>query len=195
MKKRQVFLTLILIASSVFVSAQTNEKRISFELDGGLSLATRTLDGAELDTGAGLEGTIHYRFLSHTGFYAGWGWNSFNAETSFAGSNVGFEETGYVFGLQYKHPIGNWPVSYFARLGGLYNHLELEDEAGELIGDTKHGLGWQVAGGLDIPLSQNWSLTPGFKFNSLSRDLDYQSHRVTLNLDYISLRVGILKKF
>jgi opacity protein-like surface antigen len=175
--------------------AQESEKRFGFELGSGASFATRQLAGTNLKTGFGFEGIFHYRFMPHLGVYGGWGWNKLAANYSFAGSDVCFEETGYVFGLQFKHPIGSLPLSYYLRAGGLYNHIEVENADGDIIGDTGHGFGFQLAAGVDYSLGKNWSLTPGVKFNSLSRDLEMGGTTTKLNLNYVSVRVGILKRF
>lgn len=184
---------IVLILSGSF--AQNNESRFGFELASGVSLATGKLSDAKLKTGFGYEGIFHYRFMPHLGAYGGWGWNTFESDNSFAGVDVNFEETGYVLGLQFKHPIGKSPVAFYLRGGGLYNHIETEDAEGEVINDSKHGLGFQLAGGFDFRLGNNWSLTPGFKFNSLSRETDFAGTSRQLDLNYIAIRVGILKKF
>lgn len=194
--KTKVFFTLMVLAIfSQTISAQENEKRFGFELSSGASMSIKELNDAKLKPGFGYEGIFHYRFMPHTGVYAGWGWNKFASDESFAGNDVCFEETGYVFGLQFKHPLSNSPVAYYLRAGALYNHIEIENADGDIIKDSGHGLGWQLAGGFDIPLGKNWSLTPGVKFNSLSRDVAYNSINVPLDLNYLQFRVGILKSF
>lgn len=194
--KTKVILVVAFISIFFFSSiAQEKEKRFGFELSSGASFATQKLGSAELNPAIGFEGILHYRFLPHTGIYGGWGWNSFGADDSFAGRDVCFEETGYVFGLQYKHPIGDSKTSYYLRAGGLYNHIEIEDADGDITHDSGHGLGWQLAGGFDINLGKNWSLTPGVKFNSLSRDVANEGVNEPLDLNYLQVRVGILKKF
>ena len=90
----------------------------------------------------------------------------------FAGSNTDFEETGYVIGLQFKHPVDGFLSSYYLRAGALYNHIEVENDNGDIIGDTGHGLGFQLAAGVDIPLGAKWSLTPGVKYNAVSGTAD-----------------------
>jgi len=194
--KTKVIITLMVL-TSIFntISAQENEKRFGFELSTGASVATKKLGGSTLNPGVGFEGIFHYRFMPHTGVYGGWGWNKFGADESFAGIDVCFEETGYVFGLQFKHPIGERATSYYFRAGGLYNHIEIENEDGDVTHDSGHGLGWQLAGGFDFKLGKNWSLTPGVKFNSLSRDVDHNSINVPLDLNYLQFRLGILKTF
>ena len=193
--KTKVLIAVAVLALTLSGFAQEKEKRFGFELSGGASFATRELGGADLKFGFGGEGIFHYRILPHAGVYAGWGYNTFSAENSFAGNEIDFEETGYVFGLQFKHPIGISPVSYYVRAGALYNHIELENTDGKIISDTGHGFGWQAAGGVDIPLGRNWSLTPGVKFNSLSGDVNMEGTKTQLDLNYIQVRVGILKKF
>ncbi|MBN2806311.1 MAG: porin family protein [Prolixibacteraceae bacterium] len=175
--------------------ARENEKRFGIELNGGASIATSKPGDTQLNPGFGFEGSLHYRILQHTGIYAGWGWNRFGADHTFAGTNVCFEETGYVFGLQFKHPIGSSPISYYLRAGGLYNHIEIENTTGYIIGDTGHGLGFQLGAGIDYNLGKNWSLTPGLKFNSLSRDVEMNGLTTELNHNYLSLKIGIQKRF
>ncbi len=195
MRTRIITTLALAILFTTQAMAQEKEKRFGFELSGGASFATTELNGTDLNSGLGFEGIFHYRFMPHTGVYAGWGWNKLGADESFAGDDVCFEETGYVLGLEYKHAFGNSPVSYFLRAGGLYNHIEIENSDGDIIADSGHGLGWQLAGGIDVNLGKNWSLTPGVKFNSLSRDIDLEGNTSALDLQYLSVRVGILKRF
>jgi opacity protein-like surface antigen len=194
MKARVLLLLVVLVSLNCF--AQEKESRFGFELDGGASLALKKLDDAKMKIGLGFEGTFHYRLYKHMGMYAGWGWNHFSSKKSFAGDNCDFEETGYVLGLQFKHPIGNSPVSYYVKAGGLWSHIEIENGDGNIIKDTKHGLGYQLAGGVNIPVGKKWSINTGLKFNSLKRsDIEFADHNRTLDLKYLSLRVGIMKMF
>jgi hypothetical protein len=170
-------------------------KRFGFEFSGGASMATSTPGDTKLNPGFGFEGIFHYRIMPHTGVYGGWGWNRFGADNSFAGSDVCFEETGYVLGLQFKHPIGTLPLFYYLRAGGLFNHIEIENTDGEIIGNTGHGLGFQLAAGIDYSIGKNWSFTPGIKFNYLKKDVEMNETTKSLNHNYLSLRVGFLKRF
>lgn len=195
MKTKVLFAFALAAVLSLNSAAQENGKRFGFELSSGVSMATNKLSETTLNPGLGFEGIFHYRFLSHTGVYGGWGWNRLGAENSFAGDHVCFEETGYVLGLQFKHPFGESPVSYYLRAGGLYNHIETENAEGDIIDNSGHGLGWQLAAGIDVPMGKNWSFTPGVKFNSLSRETEFEGATKQLDLNYVSLRVGFLKRF
>ncbi|MCF8381463.1 MAG: porin family protein [Bacteroidales bacterium] len=185
----------VLLFLSMSVFAQESGKKFGFELNSGISVATKKIDDASLNTGMGFEGILHYRFMPHLGIYGGWGWNKFASDNSFAGSDVCFEETGYVLGLNFLHPIKDSKMSYYARAGALYNHIETENADGDIINDSKHGLGFQLAGGININLGSNWSLTPGIKFNSLSRETEYEGISRQLDYQYISARIGFAKNF
>jgi hypothetical protein len=195
MKTKPVLTLLLFAVLASSGMAQDNAKKSGFELSSGVAFPLSEPGGANLKTGFGFEGIFHYQFMPHLGLYAGWGWNRNQAPESFAGKDADFEETGYVFGLQFKHAIGSSPVSWYARAAGLYNHIEVENTAGEIIYDSGHGLGWQVAGGIDIDLGRNWSLTPGLKFNSLNREIEVEGNVTGLSLNYLSARAGILKRF
>lgn len=194
--KTKVFFAMMLATVLTLQSAgQDNEKRFGVEFSLGASMAVQKLDDVTLNPGFGGEGIFHYRFMPHLGAYGGWGWNRFGAEESFAGNNVSFEETGYVLGLQYKRAFTQKGTAWYVRAGGLYNHIETENSDGDVINNSGHGLGWQLAGGFDFPLGKNWSLTPGVKFNSLKREPEFDGVTRTFNHNYASVRFGILKRF
>jgi len=175
--------------------AQDDNNRFAFEVSAGPSMATHEPVNAIFVNGLGFDGILHYRVKNHLGVYAGWGWNQFNMRTSFAGDDMDFEETGYIFGLQYKRPFALHNSSWFLRAGGLYNHIEIENENGEIMQDTGHGLGFQFTLGFEVPLGSSWSISPVVKYNNLSRDVLVEGDPEGMNFNYLSMRIGILKKF
>ena len=196
MKTKAIILSSFLFLLTVIqVKAQEKTKRFGFEFSTGASFATSEPNNVRLNPGFGFEGIFHVRVMEHAGIYGGWGWNRFGSDESFAGDDACFEETGYVFGLQFKHPVGTMPLSYYLRAGGLYNHIEVENSEGNIIYDSGHGMGLQLAGGLDFQLGSNWSFTPGLKFNLLPSEIDMEGVTKELDINYLSVRVGILKRF
>jgi len=186
---------LLLMLLSLTTMAQERDSRFSFEISAGPAYSFGDLGGSDVKLGGGFECIFHYDLMPHTGIYTGWGWNHFSSDDSFLNEETGFEETGYVIGLQYKRPLHGSGMKYYIRGGALFNHLEIENEAGDIVADTGHGWGWQLATGVDIPMGKNWHFIPGWKFNSLSRTLDYEQTKTNLDLDYVSFRVGFMKEF
>ena len=193
MKQAQIlFIAIFTIILSISLQAQ---QRWSVEGRSNLSIATKDFIDTELGIGFGFDGIIAYRFLPHLAVYGGWGWNHFNAEKSFAGSDIDFEETGYTFGLQFVHPIGNSKLNYLLQAGALFNHIEAENQEGDLVADSDHGLGWQISGGLTIPLAKRLELVPRVGYHSLRRDLKAGSVATRADQNYVSASVGLAWSF
>jgi opacity protein-like surface antigen len=187
---------LLTLAVLVFTfTSLTAQDKWSVEIRPNLDFPTQDLGDAELNPGFGIEVAIGYRFMEHLGAYAGWGYNTFNADNSFAGTDTDFDETGYTFGFQFIHPIHNSSISYLLRAGGIYNHIEAENWEGDILADSGHGLGWEIGAGLQIDLGSQWNLRPQFGYRELSREIETGSFKGDVDLNYISFGVGIAKIF
>jgi opacity protein-like surface antigen len=183
---------LILIFAPQAIKAQD---RWNLEVRVGGNYATQELGDAELGTGFGFETTLSYAFMPKLAAYAGWGWNQFFEDESFAGKDMDFEETGYTFGLQFMNSCKSLNFDYLVRAGGIYNHIEVENSDGDIIDDSKHGLGWQVGAGVMVPLTRSWKIIPGVRYRSLSRELEDGSDNIDVDLNYISAGLGLSMSF
>jgi hypothetical protein len=191
----KAIITMVLAFTMMYVSQiGFAQDRWSFELRPGVNFPIKKLGDANLKTGFGFEGTIAYRFMPHLAAYAGWGWNKFESDQSLAGTKLGYEETGYSYGLQFIHPIGESKINFLARAGGLANHIEVE-KGGNIIADSGHGFGWQVEGGVAIPLGEKFLLMPSVRYRSLSRDLKIETVNTSVDLNYLTVGVGLVVKF
>ncbi len=188
MKKLTKILIVMIVVTSSLMQAQN---KWSFEFKSGLAYATQDLGDADLGMGIGFEGTFLYRFMPHLSAYAGWGWNQFNAKESFAGSDMDFEETGYTFGLKFIHPIGESNINYLVQAGAVFNHIEVEDDNGDIISDSGHGVGWQIGAGLSIPISNALAISPTVSYRTLSRDLEIANVKTSVDQNYLSIGVGL----
>lgn len=183
-----IFTSILLFMATFTLNAQN---RFSVELRGNASIPTSDLGTTKLKTGFGFEGTLGYRFMPHLGAYAGWSWNKFAGKDT----KMDYEETGYNFGLQFIHPIGETNLSYMVKGGALYNHIETENTEGAIVNDTKHGWGWQAGIGLPIQLGDNWRLIPEVRYRSLNRDMTIGTTTSSVDLNYISAGVGLMFSF
>lgn len=181
-----------LLLSSWVVQGQD---RWSLEFRPGVSFPTKNLGDTNLKAGYGFEGSLAYRFMPHLSVYGGWSWNRFASDQSFAGANTDFEETGYTYGLQFIHPIATSKINLLLRAGGLANHIEVENSSGDIIADSGHGFGWQAEVGFATPLGKKWRVQPGLRYRSLSRDIKLNGTTTAVDLNYLSLGVGIVRIF
>lgn len=195
MKSKIILILFVSFMLSTASFAQDSKHRFGLEVNGDVSLVSSKLSGSSLNTGLGFEVLGSYNFMPYTSVYGGWGYIHFNAENSFAGPDIDFEQTGYIIGLQLHYPLKNTPLSIFARSGMLYSHIETENSSGEIISDTGHGVGYQIAAGIEVDLGKKWSLAPGIKFNSLSGETMLEGTNYQLDQRYLSARLGIIKRF
>jgi Outer membrane protein beta-barrel domain len=185
-------LTVLLITTGGTAEGQSPWR---FEVAGGAAFATQELGNSSLGTGFGFEGTVGYRVQPHLWVYAGWDWHRFTSDES-AAADGDFDETGYAFGLQFEHPLrGLEAVALRLRAGGTYNHIEAENAAGDLVGDSDHGLGWEAGAGLAFQLNDRWQVTPGARFRSLSRDFTLGGLPTSADLRYVAVEVGFSRRF
>lgn len=192
---KKLLLTIAALTLIVLFNQTYAQNKWSLEFRPGVDYATTDISNADLGIGFGLEGTIAYRFMPHLAAYAGWSYNDFAVDQSFAGTDASFEETGYTFGFQFIHPIGESTLSYLVRVGGTYNHIEIENNDGDIIIDSGHGLGWQAEAGLVIPLSERFSLLPSVRYRSLNRDIKIENVSTSVDLNYLSVGVGLSWSF
>lgn len=158
----------------------------------GLHFPTSDTPAGQTQIGFGFDFTVTYAISPNLDAYAGWGWNKFDINNT-SGDQVAFlEETGYTFGLLFLYPIGEGPISYLVRAGGIYNQLEIENNSGTLLADTGHGFGWQLGAGISYKFTENWFLRPELKYHALSRD---NAPNATLDLNYVSFAVGLAVTF
>lgn len=190
-------LTLVLLSASFVATPLEAQRPWSVELQGGAGFPVGDLE-EPLVTGPGVGAVLAYRFLPHLAVYGGWDWFRFGSGTSFAGNEVDFEETGYVLGLRFEHPLPfdiGIPLAYRIHGGATYKHLELEDADGVIIADSGHGFGWEVGGGLTWDVNPRWYLSPGVRYRALDRDVDLDDVTNELNLTYWALQLGVGFRF
>ena len=186
------FVTLsVSIIFLVYSNQAMAQKNWSLTLRSGANFTTTKLGDSNLKTGYGFEGTIAYKFLPNLAIYTGWGLNKFNTDRLFTLSNIDIVETGYRAGLQFTAPIGMSNVKYLIAGGGVYNHLEVENAEGKMTDDSGYGYGWEVEGGIVVPLGSRFNLTPTVRYHSLTRDLKNGNLPTEVNLSYVSAGLGL----
>lgn len=144
-----------------------------------------------LKKGGGFEANISYQFYQGFTIYGGWGWNIFLPEGDSAPFDH-FEETGYRFGVQRIQPLSKESKLNFLISGGaVLNHIETEDDDGEIIDDSGHGIGWEADIGISIPLNEKWQIVPGVRYHALSREVVTDGIAESVDLDYIAIGVSV----
>lgn len=194
--KRLTFSLALLALAATASARDLQAQRFTADLRGPLAAPTQELAGTDLNTGFGLGATVAYRLQTHLHVYGGWDWLRFRAEQSFAGTDMDFEETGYVFGLRFEHPFRSGsPMLYRLEGGGTYKHVEIENDGGDLIADSGHGLGYELGAGVLVPIGGSWRLAPMVRYRSLSQEFEVGNVRVEGDLRYTAVELGVSYRF
>jgi len=168
------------------------QSRLGWAFRAGVDVPTGDIGYTNIKTGIGFEGMLTYRLISSLSAYGGWGWHHFTPDDN---SNFDFEETGYIFGLQVMYPTGLPRLDYYLRGGGIYNHLKVENDVGDITADSGHELGWQLGGGVALDLGNRWKLMPGVRYRSLSTTTEIEGINYDTDLTYLEFSVEVARTF
>lgn len=169
------------------------QDRWSLDLSAGVAVPTGDLGDWGLNTGLAFGSSVGAKLMPHLAVYGGWDWAHFSTDESGIGGELDIEETGYVLGLRFEHPLRGEVGFPKLRLhaGGTYKHIEIEDEEGDIVADSGHGLGWEAGAGLMMTVGERWTLTPGVRFSSLSPELDLGAIESSVDLQYLAFQLGV----
>jgi len=188
---RNLFVLLMILASQLLFA----QDRLSVEFRPSANFPTSDFGSIKVSQGGGFEAVAAYRFMTDLSAYCGWGYNMFGSDNFSGPTSLLLEETGYTYGLQYIPTIKESRLSGVIRGGGVFNHIEVENGNGETVGDSGHGFGWQVEGGLAIAVSKKWNFFSTLRYRSLSRSIGAGSSEISGTLNYLSLGMGVCWRF
>ena len=194
-------LLLVAILSTISLAGFSQEacskyslkNRFSVELGGGHSRTVVKPGGFKVSEGMGVDAIIGFNAYKNFGVYAGWGWNNFSNE------HFDFEETGYMYGIQYKNAFKESKFSYTLRAEGAH-----DSDFDGFYYDSGHGLGFHSSGALEYSLGKGWGINATVKYHQLNRTVVLPDSELlptpgetnyNIHLKYIGLRIGIVKNF
>lgn len=179
---------LVALIACTFAFASTSSmgrETIGAEIRLGVGIPTEDLGNFSVDTGSVIEATLIHSIISTVGVYAGWGWRQFGSD------NLDVEQTGYVVGFQYSPPLPGSETILRFRVGATYERIELEDNDGVSIENSGHGMGIEVGAAIPIALNAEWSVTPGVRYRTLTRDIEIDGSESEVHLSYVAIDVGL----
>jgi len=171
------------------------QDRWTVEVRGGANVNSNQFEAIDLNTGVGFGGALGVRILPDLFAYGGWDWQHHRAEALLFGVSAHVEDTGYAFGLRYVVPV-SYRAKPWVRAGGLYNHVEIEGSSDSaLVADSKHTLGLEVGGGLEVALVGAWSLTPGLRYRRFEPTVRVGGAESSTTLSDVTFDVGMVLRF
>jgi opacity protein-like surface antigen len=147
----------------------------SVEVRGGLAFPTGDLDDiADSGISVGANGT--FMFTPMLGLYAGFTYNAFGLpeEADDLDIDGSVNTYGLDAGVKAMFATPTLPVTPFLKGGLVYHKIsaDIEDvELGEEL-ESDSGLGFEVGGGVMVPLGPRLSFTPGVSYTSFKPKFD-----------------------
>ncbi len=188
--------TWVAVGSLLAAPSALQAQKVAVDLRTVVATSTQRLAGADLSVGIGFGAAVAYRFQPHLSAYGGWDWIHFQAEETFAGNDMDFEETGYTLGLRFEHPCdGETGPLFRVEAGGTYKHVEVANVPGDIIADSGHELGFEAGGGLVLPLGVDWQLTPMVRFRSLTPAFELTGVTTKTELRYVGVELTVTRQF
>ena len=56
-------------------------------------------------------------------------------------------------------------------------------------------MGWEVGGGVVLPMGGAWAVTPGVRYRALSRDLTLGAETAAVDLQYVAFELTVARRF
>jgi hypothetical protein len=188
--------SLALAALALIPATLAGQREFTIEARPNFVVPTGKLAGASLETGPAFGAIASIRLQPHLHLYGGWDWARFEAASSFAGPDRSFEQTGYSLGLRFEHPCPRHPaLALRVEGGGTWQHVEIENSAGEIIADSKHSTGYEAGAGAALSLGDDWKLVPMARYRSLSPKFTIGSTTTFGNLRYVGAELALSRSF
>lgn len=165
-------------------SAQLPTTPLSVEVRGGLALPQGDLDEffglADLGSGVTLGANAQFQVSNAIGVYAGYSFNQFSVE-EFEDADV--TDQGFDAGVMLSLPFAASLSPYVK--GGIALHNLSVTEGGEDEDFDGEELGFQVGAGLNFPLGNRLSVTPGVTFTQ------YGFEDAEVDVSHLTVDVGL----
>jgi opacity protein-like surface antigen len=191
--KKTTFAMAALAALALAGSAQA-QSALPLSFEGRVGAVLPSGDWGELaKTGIGLNGNVTFNVTPVLGIYGGYTYNRFGVDEEFGeGEDFNFTEQGFDVGLKarFAGPTGLGATPFF-RGGAIFHKIGVSEDDVSVSGDYK--LGFDVGGGVEIPVSPRIMLTPqvGYSQFNPADDDDLEPGEEEINVSNIHLAVGV----
>jgi hypothetical protein len=194
MMKKTTF-ALAALAAVAFTGTAKAQSALPLSIEGRVGAVLPTGDWGELaKTGIGLNGNVTFNVTPVVGIYGGYTWNRFGVDADLGDTDgANWTEQGFDVGLKarFASPTG-MPVTPFFRGGAIIHKLKVSDDEVSFSGDYK--VGFDVGGGVEIPVAQRITLTPqvGYsQFNPGGDEGDVDESDVSVSNVHLGVGINI----
>lgn len=142
-------------------------------------------EGDDLDTGLGFGVEAAYNVTPSLAVFAGYSRLRFGVEGE---GDFDLVDSGLDAGLRYTLPVVG-SLRPYLRGGLVYHELEIDRPNGN--SSTDYGLGFDIGGGLAVPLSPRFSIQPSISYVAYSSEVD----GADFDVSYFTLGTSLAYRF
>jgi len=164
-----VLLPLVLLTTAA-PAAHAQRNALSLEVRGGITLPVRSF-GEGARSGFALDGTIGYQVFPSLGVYAGYSRDAFGCPDE-SEPGGGCDAHGDGFELGARAAFTHLRLTPWARGGVIYHHLvrRMSPQGFPIEARSALTLGYEIGGGVAVPLTPSLSLTPAIRYRAYGAD-------------------------
>lgn len=201
---RIIMSTVAIALTTALVSAPAAAQGLlpfSVEVRAGAAFPTGDFgENEDVETGFGFEVNAKYQMIPLIAVYAGYDRYTFGGNTEGLAEDVEAEtvDSGLALGLQASIPLAVVTgLSPWVRGGVIYNQAsaEISDGTSAITIESEQTLGFEVGGGLSIPLGPAISVTPGVRYRAYSPEFEFGGETTEGDLSYVAAEVGLSLSF
>jgi opacity protein-like surface antigen len=187
----------VTLGTTTTLAAQLPQQ-LSAEVRVGAGIPTGDFaDG--LSAGLGIGGILAYRVIPELDVFAGYSSQSFGVDDDpeFEGVDLDVNDSGFAIGGRFFVP-GLPSVAPWLQAAVLLHELEVTGrEQGVSVSlSSDREVGFEIGGGLEIPVAANIGVTPGIRYRQYSVDFDLEDDGpVSGDVTYLTLDVGVRFRF
>lgn len=162
---------------------------LAVEVRGGAGFPTGDF-GDMVKTGYGFGVNGQFNVTPVIGVYAGYNRFEFDREGTVADvADAKAIDSGLNAGVQatFAPMMGFAGAAPFLRGGAVYHRVNFATDGGD--SKTDYGLGFEVGGGLDVPLGPTVSLTPGVRY--IRYTPEFGGTKLDRDINYVAADVGL----
>ncbi len=174
---------LAMLGTAGAAEAQVRPTPLSVEVRGGAAFPTAGF-GDAYQTGVTYGARAIFDVAPGLGVYAGYTQSDFDVNSGLVSGNA--SDRGLNAGLRAALPVGLPALGPWVHGGVVFN--ELRGQVGGFSGSSERKLGFEVGGGLELPLGQRVSVTPGATYTATSRD---NAVGGSANVNYVKADIGL----
>jgi len=179
---------------SQVVSASPGGLGLGFEARIGQAFTTDNFGATDLGNGLGAEIHGNWYVTPNFALFTGLAGVIFDANDDFTGRDNAITDLGYIAGIKVGGRFGRSRIGWRVHGAANYGEMKLyEEDTDHSIGETGHEMGWEVGYAVTITLPNQWVLTPGMTYRSRSADLRVNGVSESVDLNYVTVGVGIAR--